>query len=105
MQNVSRQASVRSLGDVFEFRATECDRNQVVHRDADFTRRCISLCAHRFGLTGVWRYFTNCRRRCICAWTSIVRRFYRNSFYFFFDFLPFMSFIAGFIVIGIVAFR
>ncbi len=40
-----------------------------------------------------------------CAWTYIGRRFYRNGFYLFFDFLSFMSFIAGIIVIGIVIYR
>ena len=40
-----------------------------------------------------------------CAWTYIGRRFYRNGFYLFFDFLSFMSSIAGFIVIGIVIYR
>jgi hypothetical protein len=40
-----------------------------------------------------------------CAWTYIGRRFYRNGFYLFFDFLSFMAFIAGFSVIGIVNYR
>jgi len=39
------------------------------------------------------------------TWTYIGRRFYRHGFYMFFDFLSFMSFIAGFIVTGIVIYR
>ena len=40
-----------------------------------------------------------------CTWTCIGRRFYRDGFYLFFDFLSFMSFIAGFIVICTVVYR
>ena len=39
------------------------------------------------------------------AWTVIGRRYYPSGFYLFFDFLSFMSFSAGIIVVGIAAYR